>query len=264
MYEAMKENSRFNPDELYPVIKTGKKIALFLDYDGTLVPIRKDPSQCVLPVQVKKMLRKLAVSGHFYPVILSGRSLRDIRKMTGVRGICYGGNHGFDMAGPGVRYTHPAALKARPQIITAKRLLEKAVGGISGARLEDKKFSISLHYRSVREKDLPLIFKSFDEVSKPFVRKNILSVQRGKKVLELVPSAEWDKGFAALWLLQRLGEGFYPIYIGDDLTDETAFKALRKKGFTLKVGKSEKTSARYYVENTGDVKRLLGRIVNLS
>ncbi len=258
----MKGNSGL--DKLWSVLKSGKKIALFLDYDGTLVAIRKDPSKCVLPGHMRSLLRRLAASERLYPIIMSGRSLRDVRKMAGVRGICYAGNHGFDIACPDVRYTHPAAFNARPRIIAVKRLLKKAVGGIKGARIEDKLFSISLHYRSVEKKDVPFVLRGFQEASRPFVEKKILSPQKGKKVLELVPSAKWNKGLAALWLLRRLGKGFYPVYIGDDLTDETAFRALRNKGLTLKVGSYVKTSARYSVETPGDVGRLLGRVVALA
>jgi len=251
-------------DKLWSVLKTGKKAVLFLDYDGTLVAIRKDPSECVLPDPVKSLLRRLAASGRVFPVIMSGRSLRDVRRLSGLKGICYGGNHGFDIACPDVRYTHPAALKARPRIIAVKRLLKKAVGGIKGVRIEDKSFSISLHYRSVGKKDVPLVLKGFYGASRPFIEKNFLSLQKGKKVLELVPQARWNKGMAALWLLRRLGKGFYPVYIGDDLTDETAFAALRRKGLTLKVGRRGKTAARYRLAGPGGVRRLLGRIAALA
>ncbi len=244
-------------EKVVSLLKAREKVALFLDYDGTLVHIRKDPSKCVLPDPLKTFLRKLAASKRFYPVIMSGRSLKNVRKMAGVRGICYGGNHGFDVAGPGLRYTHPAALRARPCVIRLKRLLKIGTRGIKGVLIEDKFLSISLHYRSVKEKDVPRVFRAFDEASRPFVGKKLLSLQRGKKVLELVPPAEWNKGFAVLWLLRRLDKGFYPVYIGDDLTDETAFRALKSRGLTLKVGESGTTSARYRLKGPGDVRRLL-------
>lgn len=260
----MPANNNFDWERLASVIDSGKKIALFLDYDGTLVPIRRNPSKCLLPVRLKKLLQRLSVSRDCYPVILSGRALADVKRKVGVRGIIYGGNHGFDIMGPGIRYTHPAALKARPFVVEAKRLLKKENENIKGAYVEDKKFSISLHYRSVREKNVPSVLKHFGEVSIPFIRKKKLALIRGKKVLELVPYASWDKGRAALWLLERLGSDFFPVYVGDDLTDETAFKALRNKGLTLRVGKSKKTFARHHIETHSDVKRLLDRILHIS
>lgn len=257
----MAASRAFDWKELSSVVENGRKIALFLDYDGTLVPIRKNPDACVLTVRTRELLRRLSASGKCYPVILSGRSLANVKKMAGVRGICYGGNHGFEIAGPGIRYTHEAALKARPFFLEAKRLLEKKIQGIKGAFIEDKRFSLSLHYRSVGEKAVPEVFRCFDEVAAPFVDKKKLALIKGKKVLDLVPNAEWSKGLAALWLLERLGSDFFPIYVGDDTTDETAFKAIRDKGITVKVGRSKKTYARYHIENHNGVKRLLNHIL---
>ena len=245
------------------VIESGRKIALFLDYDGTLVPIRKDPDACILPCRKKKLLQKLSASDKCYIVIISGRSLSNIKKMAGVRGISYGGNHGFDMAGPGFRFTHKAALNARPVLLEVKQLLNKKIRLIKGVFVEDKKFSLSLHYRSVSEKALPAILRCFDEVTAPFVNKKKLKVIKGKMVLELVPNAEWNKGLAALWMLERLDGDFFPIYIGDDTTDETAFKALRDKGITIKAGISKKTYAHYHIEKLCDVERLLDNILKL-
>ena len=261
--DIMAASRGFDWKRLYSVIESGRKIALFLDYDGTLVPIRNNPDACILPGRTRELLSRLSASDKCYPVILSGRSLQNVKKLAGVHGICYGGNHGFEISGPGIRYTHEAALNARPALLEAKRLLKKGIRGIEGAFIEDKKFSISLHYRSVDEKAVPAVFKCFDAVAAPFVNKKKLTRIKGKMVLELVPNAKWSKGYAALWMLERLGSDFFPIYIGDDTTDETAFKALRHKGTTVKVGRPKKTHARYHIEDHSDVKTLLDKILNI-
>ncbi len=241
-------------------IKARSKIALFLDFDGTLVPIRKDPKQCFLSDRAKNQLQLSARSTHCCPAILSGRSLSDITKRVGIRGIYYGGNHGLDISGPNVRVTHPKAITAKPVIDYAKRRLKKKIADIDGAWLEDKKFTISLHFRSVKAVDVPGVKKVFYDVAGEFLEKKSLALIKGKKVLELVPDVSWDKGKAVLWILQRLRDKCLPIYIGDDRTDETAFKALRKKGITIRVGKSKNTFADYYLKGYREVLRLLQEI----
>ncbi|MBU1397693.1 MAG: hypothetical protein KKE00_10325 [Proteobacteria bacterium] len=97
-------------------IKQYPGIALFLDFDGTLVPIQKDPSRCVLSGEMKEELKSLADSNCCYLTILSGRSLPDIKGMVGIRNICYSGNHGLVISGSDMTYVHPGVLSARPLI----------------------------------------------------------------------------------------------------------------------------------------------------
>lgn len=238
-------------------IKRCHKIALFLDYDGTLVPIQKDPTRCILPDKIKSQLKLLTGSKRCYLTILSGRSLPDIKKMTGIKNIYYGGNHGLDISGSDIRYTHPKALLAKPLMRDVKYLLKKEIAGIKGAWIEDKRFTVSLHYRSVKTTDIPLVKKAFCNAAGGFLEKKLIAVIKGKKVLELAPDVSWDKGRAVVWILKHLKDKYLPIYIGDDQTDETAFKALYKKGITICIGKSKKTFANYYLKGYREVSRLL-------
>ena len=237
-----------------------RSIALFLDYDGTLVPIRKDPSRCFLPEKVKEDIRMLSRSRRFFLCILSGRSLGDIKKLVGIKSICYGGNHGLDISGPGIRYTNPLALKARPTIRMVKRELEKEIEIIEGAWIEDKKFTFTLHFRAVKKEDIPAVEKALERVTAGCRKKEPLSIIKGKKVLELCPDAAWNKGRAALWILKRLKGGYLPVYIGDDQTDETAFKVFRKDGVTIRVGRSKRTSARYCVKGRLEILMFLDQM----
>ncbi|EQB63077.1 MAG: hypothetical protein RBG1_1C00001G0656 [candidate division Zixibacteria bacterium RBG-1] len=241
-------------------IKAGQKFALFLDFDGTLVPIQKDPAKCFLSEKVKEQLRLITRSKYCYLSILSGRSLSDIRKRVGIRTIYYGGNHGLDISGPGVRYTHPKALKAESIIKGVKQQLKKEIKGIGGAWLEDKKFTLSLHFRSVKKEGIPFVKNIFDKTVAEFLEKKSLAEIKGKKVLELVPEVSWDKGTAVLWILQRLKDNSLSIYIGDDQTDETAFKALSKRGITIRIGSSKRTFADYYLKGHWEVSQLLKQI----
>jgi trehalose 6-phosphate phosphatase len=240
--------------------KSGRKIALFLDFDGTLVPIQKDPDQCFLSDKIKSQLLLLASSQCCYLMALSGRSLSDIKKRIGIRGIYYGGNHGLDILGPNLRYTHPKALTAKSPIKYITRKLKKEIVNIEGAWLEKKKFSVSLHFRSVKTEDIRLVKKVFHNVIENYSENNLFTIMKGKKVLELLPDVSWDKGKAVLWLLQQLKDRCLPLYVGDDRTDEDAFKALRGKGITIHIGKSKKTSADYYLKGHWELPRLLQQI----
>jgi trehalose 6-phosphate phosphatase len=238
----------------------GRTIALFLDFDGTLVPIQKDPGQCFLSNKTKERLRSLAGSRRCHLIVISGRSLSDIKKRIGIRKIYYCGNHGLDISGPDIRYTHPRAARAGSALKCAVRGLEKEIAGIGGAWIENKKFSASLHFRSVEKEDLPLVKRVFHAAANEFKEEKSLSVIRGKKVLELAPDISWNKGCAALWILRQLSDGSLPVYIGDDQTDETAFKVLKKNGVTVRIGRSKKTAADYYLKGYWEVPRLLSDI----
>jgi trehalose 6-phosphate phosphatase len=240
---------------------SGRKIALFLDFDGTLVPIQKDPAQCFLSDATKKILTSLSGSDCCYLGVLSGRSLSDIRKRVRIRKIYYAGNHGLDIQGPDLSYTHPKALLSKPAINFAERALRKEIANIDGAWIENKKLTVSLHFRSVKEENIALVKKVFHAVADEFAEKKLLSVIKGKKVLELAPDVSWNKGSAALWILRQLKDKCLPIYIGDDRTDETAFRALNKKGITIRVGRSKKTDAEYYLKGHWEVTRLLKEIL---
>ena len=237
-----------------------RKIALFLDYDGTLAPIQKNPAGCILPDGLRRQLRTLADTDFCTVSILSGRRLHDIKKRIGIRKIYYGGNHGIDICGPGLRYTHPEAMLVKPLIDDVKKRLEKEIKGIAGAWLEGKLFTLSLHFRAVKQNNIRLVKKIFYRVIERLPGKEHLLVIRGKKVLELVPNISWGKGEASLWLLKQWGGRYLPVYMGDDNTDETAFKALRKTGITIRIGKSSNTSARFYLKGYWEVPRLLEQI----
>ena len=239
---------------------SGRKIALFLDFDGTLVPIQKDPMQCVLPNKTKKQLHLLAGAQCCHLIVLTGRSLSDIKKRIGIRAAYYGGNHGLDISGPDLRYTHPGAVSAKPALDRAVRRLKQEIADIEGAWIENKKFTVSLHFRSVKKENVSLVKKVFHAVANEFTKNKLLSVIKGKKVLELAPGISWNKGCAALWILEQLRDKCLPIYIGDDQTDETAFKALKRRGIVIRVGKSKKTAANYYLNGHWEVTRLFSDI----
>jgi len=238
----------------------GKRPAVFLDYDGTLTPIVSHPEDAWLSESMRQTLRSLAAR---VPVaILSGRDLDDVRGRVLVDGIVYAGSHGFDIAGAGgLRRELGAAYL--PVLDKAEMELREALDEIPGAQLERKHFSVAAHYRNVDETDAFKVRLAVDAVGE---RHRELRRMDGKKVYELLPDIDWNKGKAMLWLLETLlldSGNALPIYIGDDRTDEDAFRALEKVGIGILVTeKPQVTAASYRLNNSDEVERFLGELIS--
>ncbi len=245
-----------------------KEVMLFLDYDGTLTPMAPTPSQALIPPQVRKTLLEFSRTPGCSLAVVSGRALADIRKMVGVPGIFYVGNHGLEIEGPDISFENLMTPDTRVVMGKIKADLEQRISGIPGAFLEDKHFTLSLHYRLAEEKKEPVVRKIFTQVCRPLARGKKIKVSFGKKVLEVRPPFVWDKGNAVSWLLAKRryaakGKEILPFGVGDDVTDEDVFKALKGKGITVVVGKGRRSVARYYVENPAEVHRLIVKILEL-
>jgi trehalose 6-phosphate phosphatase len=236
----------------------GNQVAVFLDYDGTLTPIVSQPEEALLANSMREALQELASR---VPVaILSGRDLDDVRARVNIENIVYAGSHGFDIAGPdGLR--RQIASEFLPKLDTAEKKLQAALTGIAGARVERKRLSIATHYRNVNEKDVPKVKQAVGEVA--WCHRELRKMT-GKKVHELQPDIDWDKGRALTWLLETLGlegENVFPIYIGDDRTDEDAFWALKSHGVGILVSEqSRPTAATYSLRNPDEVEEFLRAI----
>jgi trehalose-phosphatase len=153
-------------------------------------------------------------------------------------------------------------VSAKPIIDSVRRKLEKEIEGIKGAWIEGKKFTFTLHYRTAGKEDIKSVKDIFYGVASDFSERVPLLVIKGKKVLELSPDLSWNKGMAVLWLLERLGNQYLPIYVGDDITDESVFRTLYRRGITVRVGWSKKSAAKYYLKGQREVLRFLQHILD--
>ncbi|KAK8537182.1 hypothetical protein V6N12_043355 [Hibiscus sabdariffa] len=249
-----------------------KKVVVFLDYDGTLSPIVEDPDKAFMSAEMRMAVREVAKC--FPTSIISGRSREKVKEFVQLSNVYYAGSHGMDILAP-LRAVKSSDKKANEGAFQPAKLylpaiqeisveLEDTIRNIQGARLEDNKFCISVHYRQVQPKDHEVLkerVKSLVE-NRPDFR-----LTEGKMVLEVRPSIEWNKGDALNYLLDTLGfsnaKDVLPLYIGDDLTDEDAFKVIagRREGFPIIVSSIPKdTIAWYSLRDTSEVLAFLLRL----
>ncbi|XP_076903476.1 trehalose-phosphate phosphatase B-like [Bidens hawaiensis] len=266
-------------DEMIVTAK-GKKIVVFLDYDGTLSNIVPNPDQAFMS---KKMRRVLSEVARCFPTaIISGRSRDKVYGFVKLDDIYYAGSHGLDIAAPfqcigDPKFQNKAVDKNGDEVVSFQPaqiyqpsirkildVLKEETNDIKGVMLENNKFCVSVHFRHVSDEDFPIL----EEVVKSVVDElEEFRLSEGKKVFEIRPDIEWDKGHAMEYLLETLGYGssndVFPIYIGDDRTDEDAFKAINKRGngYSIVVSSSPKdTMALYSLRSPSDVKKFLSRL----
>jgi len=239
----------------------GKRIAVFLDYDGTLTPIVETPNQAVMQEDMRAAVIEL--SRHCPVGIISGRDLEDVRDKVRIDSIVYAGSHGFDIAGPsGLQVEHQVGMEFLPVLDKAEAELSRELGSIEGILVEWKKFAIAVHYRLAEPGSVERIEQIVDEVvaRHPDIRKAY-----GKKIFELQPNTDWHKGKALLSLLGTLkldGGNVLPFYIGDDVTDEDAFRALKGRGIGIVVwDEPYETAASYSLKNPEEVREFLLKLI---
>ena len=244
--------------------KSVREILFFLDYDGTIAPIKRTPSLAKITKPAKNTILKLSKKPNVKVFIVSGRSLKDIKKFVGIPGITYAGNHGMEISGPGLRYVNKTAKTLKPSIKKAINFLKKNIK-VRGVIFENKGYTASVHYRVVDERDLPIFKKVFFKYIKKLKKLYNVKVTLGKKIFEIRPKVEWNKGKSIKWILGKKGyqKKCLSICIGDDITDEDSFKAVGKKGITIFVSrKKKKTSAQYTVDSPREVHKLLNWYIN--
>jgi len=236
----------------------GRIPAVFLDYDGTLTPIVEDFTKAFLSETMRAAIDRLA--GRCAVTIVSGRDVAVLKGFVGLDSVIYAGSHGFEVDAPlpltGRIDVGEAFL---PDLDAAERELREGLRGIEFHAVERKRFAIAVHYRRVRDADVSAVERVVDRVVGAHGR---LRKGHGKKVFRIQPRIDWDKGRAVLWIFEHLDlprAGALPIYLGDDLTDEDAFRALAGQGVSIAVGEEDRpTAADYRVATTADVERLLG------
>jgi len=209
-------------------------LLLGLDYDGTLTPIVERPEAAHLPPAAAAALAGLAARPDTELAVLSGRALADVRARVGVAGIYYAGNHGLEIVGPGLERVHPGALATLPALREAASELGRALEAVAGVQIEEKGVSLSVHYRRVAAGDRTAVRERALRIGRA---RPGLRCTEGKMVVELRPEVAWHKGEALSFIRRALahGEAGPVVFVGDDRTDEDAFRAVGDNGYGIVV-----------------------------
>jgi len=249
-------------DDVCRMLEGRAGLGLLLDFDGTLASIAAAPDLVQIPEHVRARLRAISQAPNTLVAVISGRALDDVRLRLGVPELVYAGNHGLEMAGRGWSWTLPEADALRPVLADLCRRLEGRLQDVPGVLVENKGLSASIHFRLTphpRVEDVRVAV--YEEASR--LPPRTITVRPGKRVLEVRPDVAWDKGAAARFLLRRAFGEDWPVrarvvYVGDDRTDEDAFRTLGGKAITVKVGHSAfATAAQYIVWDISEVHRFL-------
>jgi trehalose 6-phosphate phosphatase len=247
-----------NSGEIQSRIRAAQRVYIMVDYDGTITPIVRHPKLAILANGTREVLRSLANERRCVLAVISGRRLSDIKNFVGIPRAYYVGNHGLEIRGPGIDFVHPKAKALSAILPSICRELRNTIGAIEGVFIENKCFSLSVHYRAAEAIYLPRLKQSVRRAVKGY---SAVGVSYGKKVIEIRPRLLWNKGTAGKWLVKSLGEGL-TVYAGDDHTDEDAFHDL-KRGITILVSKTPSHSnAKYYVRSVRELARFLSTLVS--
>ncbi|HAH32397.1 MAG TPA: trehalose-phosphatase [Elusimicrobia bacterium] len=230
------------------------KLLVTLDFDGTLAALAETPGQACLKPEFKAALKALAASRGVFVFILSGRALESVRRLVGLRNLYYGGNHGIEIKGPGFVWHDTRAAKARDLVAGIAADIQERFPPGTGVLVENKVFSASVHYRNLKMAYMRGFFSRMKALMSE--RNGNLRWRQGHKVFELLPRYAAHKGSAISRLMARLGVDD-AVAVGDDLTDEDMFMALKGYGITVRVSRKAGSTAGYFLADQLEVLRLL-------
>ena len=242
---------------------SGTPLLVLLDVDGTLAPIAPRPEEAAVPPETRRAVAALASRPGTHVALVSGRSAADARRLVAVSSVHAIGNHGCEVMGPdGDVVVDPAVAPYRDALALVARALEPLLAEVPGVLLEDKVWTLSVHYRLADPGIVPRLRGVVADVA----ARHGLPITEGKKVLEVRPPVTVDKGTAVLALAERigaLGDGASLLYAGDDTTDEDAFRRLRARtprAVTVRVaagGSAPATAAEFVVRDPAEMRELL-------
>jgi trehalose 6-phosphate phosphatase len=230
-------------------VRVAGSVALFMDFDGTLSPIVAQPEDALLERGTRVALLRLAGNPRVKAYVISGRRRTDLQARIAVPGLRYLGVQGWDTAG-----NNPAVPELLERIAKARDGLAARLNGTEYIQLEDKGVSFALHYRGAGDQIVRKVRALLREMLADYGE--TLRVLEGDRVWEVLPWEVRGKGYAARKHWQRWGSGVLPVYLGNDATDEAAFRTLAR-GVTVRVGPAQRSRAHYRLRNPSEVRRFL-------
>lgn len=226
------------------------RVLLAFDYDGTLAPIVANRDAAAMRVRTRTLLHQVC---QLYPtVVISGRSQQDVAgRLEGLPLRHIIGNHGLEPS------EHIADFEN--QVARMLPALQAALAGWGGVEIEDKRYSLAVHYRRSRQKReaRKAVFDAVADLKTP------VKLVPGKLVINVVPDGAPHKGDALVRLRKQEGADT-AVFVGDDVTDEDVFE-MDQPGrlLSIRVGRSQSSAAGYFLRDQSEVDRLLARLASL-
>ena len=242
-------------DRIRSRLAEGSRLCCCLDFDGTLAPIVDDPDAATPTAANEAAVAALAADPAVTTAIVSGRALADVRQRIDGPGT-YAGNHGLELARNGTVAVHPVARKRAARIDAVCSTLESVLGSVPGCRIANKRLTGTVHVRSVPPAARPIVSRHTRAVVDRFGGDD-LEISSGKRILEIGPSIQWGKGNAVELIAADMPPGTVPIYVGDDVTDESAFRAVEPEGIGIRVGGDDPSAASCRLSSPSEVADLL-------
>ena len=257
-------STNYDPDLLIPAARlAGRPLLLLLDVDGTLAPIAPHPTLAHVPPSTRGLIAALVAMPGVTVVLVSGRAAPAARRLVGVEGVWTVGNHGAEIIAPnGAVTVDPEVSRYAESMARTAQTLEPLLSPMAGVILENKTWTLSVHYRAANERVVPRLRGVVEGVA----TEHGLRVTEGKKVLEIRPPIRVDKGTAVERLAQDLGAfsgDASVLFAGDDVTDEDAFRFLRQNhpgAVTIHIGEGVDTAAEFTFPTTEQFQALLERV----
>jgi trehalose 6-phosphate phosphatase len=241
-------------------------LLLLFDFDGTLCEFAPTPAAAILPASRHDLLAALANRPYATAGVISGRRLADLRDKVGLGPpLIYAGLHGMEIEGLGERFVHQDAVAGKPFMQKLRLVVEQAVSGLAGVMVEDKEYSIVVHWRLAAPPVKTIAAQALSRVTEQPKRERRIRLQPGHEMCEVLPNAAWNKGEAVRWLERLLAVRrrvpLRIVYVGDDITDEDGFQAVGPGGVSVVVGKQRPTAARFHLPDPAAVEALLRMLV---
>jgi len=267
MRQPSQAPQRLNLDDenFWQQVVMAPAIITFLDFDGTLVEFAPTPGEVRFEAARKRWLREIVALPRCAVGVVSGRAVDDLRRLIGLEQIFYVGCHGLEWAAPdGMRYVSWPNRALLDALASLRAEMREAMAGQPGIVIEDKGIALALHYRMADQDTAAAARKEFVRAVNWYQRQGVkLELLGGKEVIEARPGGA-TKGDAITQLWSRYAPKAMPIYIGDDVTDESAFQAIGATGLTILVADAPRpTAAQLYLKNSTEVYVLLRCLVRL-
>jgi trehalose 6-phosphate synthase/phosphatase len=235
---------------------------LLLDYDGTLVGYQAIPEEAKPDQELKSLLRELCKDSKNSIVIISGRDKDTLEKWLGdIDGLYLVASHGLWLYLPRDDNWIMTAMTDDTWKEVVRPILERYSDGMPGSLIEEKDFSLALHYRLCEANMAEMKIREVKETLMAMTGPSNISLQEGNKVLE-VKDTRVSKGHATSLLISRAEYDFF-LGVGDDLTDEDLFSAIPETGFSIKIGLGN-SIASYSLKSWKSMRYVLKSFVNIS